>query len=60
MTWPNKYNKIATEDQKTEKCHQLCFELRQRWEGYMVKVISTIIGCLGGGIKELKEHRQLF
>ena len=27
----------------------------------MVKVIPTIIGCLGGGMKELKENvRQIF
>ena len=27
----------------------------------MVKVISTITGCLGGGMKELKESiRQIF
>ena len=37
------------------------FELRERRESYMVTVIPTIIGCLGGVIKELKEIiRQIF
>ena len=31
------------------------FELRERREGFTVNIIPTIIGCLGGGIKELKE-----
>ena len=29
-------------------------KLRERREGYAVKVIPTINGCLGGGMKELK------
>ena len=29
-------------------------KLRERQEGYAAKVIPTINGCLGGGIKELK------
>ena len=40
---------------KIRRYGQLCFELRERREGYTVAVIPTIIGCLGGGIKELKE-----
>ena len=36
-------------------------ELRERQKGYMVKVIPTIIECLGGGMKELKENiRPMF
>ena len=33
-------------------------ELRERREGYTVKVIPTVIGCLGGGIKELKVNMK--
>ena len=61
LAYPNEYNKIAKRDEKIEKYHQLCFKLRERREGYTVKVNSTITGCLGGGIKELKESiRQIF
>ena len=40
---------------KITRYRQLCFELCERREGFTVNVIPMIIGCLGGGIKELKE-----
>ena len=55
MACPNEYIKIAKRDEKIAKYNRLCFELRERREGYTVKVIPAIIGCLGGGMKELKE-----
>ena len=61
MACPNQYNKIGKRDGNTVKCNRLCFELREQREGYMVKVIPTVNGCLGGGMKELKESiRQIF
>ena len=61
MACPNEYNKIAKRDEKIAKYSRLCFELRERQEGYTVKVIPTITGCLGGGMKKLKENiRQIF
>ena len=61
MAYPNENNKIAKRDEKIGKHNRLCFELRERREGYTVKVVPTIIGCLGGGMKELKESiRQIF
>ena len=61
MACPNENNKIAKRDEKIGKYNRLCFELRERREGYTVKVVPTIIGCLGGGMKELKESiRQIF
>ena len=57
---PNEYNKIVIGDEKIEKYHQLCFEFREQREDYMLKVISMIIGCLGGGIKELREYQTNF
>ena len=54
-------NKIAKRDEKIGKYSRLYFELRERRQGYTVKVVPTIIGCLGGGMKELKESiRQIF
>ena len=61
MACPNEYNKIAQRDGKIGKYGRLCFELRERREGYQLKVIPTIIGCLGGGMKELKKsNKQIF
>ena len=54
MVFPNEYNKITKQNEKIGKCNRSCFELRERRERYTVKVIPTITGCLGGGMKELK------
>ena len=56
MACPNESNKEAKREEKMRKYHQLCFELRERREGHTVIVMSTVIGCLGGGIKELKAN----
>ena len=61
MVCPNENNKIAKRDKKIRKYNRLCFESREQRESYMVKVISTVTGCLGRGMKELKESvRQIF
>ena len=61
MACPNENNKITKRDEKIGKYNRLCFELREWREGYTVKVVPTIIGCLGGGMKELKESiREIF
>ena len=61
MACPNENNKIAKQIEKIGKYNRLYFELRERQEGYMVKNVPAIIGCLGGGMKELKESiRQIF
>ena len=58
VTCSNKYNKVVKRDEKIGDYPRLCFELRERREGYTVKVTPTITGCLGGRIKELKESIQ--
>ena len=55
MACPIESNKDTKRMNKITTYRQLCFELRERREGFMVNVIPTIIGCLGGGIKQLKE-----
>ena len=61
LAYPNENNKIAKWDEKIGKYNRLCFELRERRDGYTVKVVPTIIGCLGGGMKEVNESiRQIF
>ena len=58
MAYPNESNKEAKREEKIRKYEQLCFELRERREGYTVKVILMDIGCLGGGMKELKVNMK--
>ena len=61
MACPNENNKIAKRDENIGKYRRLCFELRERREGCKVKVVPSIIGCLGGGMRELKESiREIF
>ena len=61
MACPNEANKETKRDEKIRKYQQLCYELRERRDGYKVMVILTIIGCLGGGMKGLKEKvKQIF
>ena len=38
-----------------KKYQQLCYEIRERRYGYKVKIIPLVIGCLGGGMKRLKD-----
>ena len=61
MAFPNENNKMAKRDEKIGKYNRLWFEFRERREGYTAKVIPTIIGYVGGGMKELKQSiRQIF
>ena len=54
MACPNEANRQVKLEEKIKKYEQLCFELRERQEGYMVKVIPIVIGCFGGGMKQLE------
>ena len=56
MACPMESNRMKKRDDKVTKYQQLCFEVRERREGYTVEVIPTIIGCLGGGMKELRTN----
>ena len=61
MACPNGNNKTAVLDEQIGKYNRLCFELQERPDDYTVKVIPKIIGCLGGGMRELTESiRQIF
>ena len=60
MACPNEANKEVKREEKIRKYQQLCFELRGPREGYTVMVIPMIIGCLGGGMKELKQDLGKF
>ena len=58
MARPNEANRQVKPEEKIKKYEQLCFELRERREGYTVKVIPIAIECLDRGMKELKTDMQ--
>ena len=58
MACPNEANRQVKREEKIKKYEQLCFELKERREGYTVKVIPIVTGCLGGGMKGLKTDMQ--
>ena len=61
MACPNEKNKDEKREEKIRKYQQLCFELRERRQGYTVKFVPVIIACLGGGIKQLENDvRKIF
>ena len=38
------------------KYQQLCYEIRERRDGYKVKITPVVTGCRGGGMKRLKDE----
>ena len=61
MACPNEKNKDEKREEKMRKYQQLCFELRERRQGYTVTFVPVVIGCLGGGIKQLENDvRKIF
>ena len=61
MACPNESNKEKKREEKMRKYQQLCYEIRERRDGYKVKIIPVVIGCLGGGMKKMKDDvKELF
>lgn len=54
MACPAERNKETTRKEKMNKYQQLCFELRERRRGFKVKLIPVVIGCCGGGTKDVR------
>ena len=54
-SYPYESNIHEKRIEKLQKYQQLAFELRKRREQYRVTVVPLVIGCLGGGIKQLTE-----
>ena len=53
MACPHESNIHEKRIEKLRKYQQLAFEMRERREQYRVTVVPLVIGCLGGGIKQL-------
>ena len=61
MACPNESNKEKKREEKMRKYQQLCYEIRERRDGYKVKIIPVVIGCLGRGMKKMKDDvKELF
>ena len=45
MVCRNEMNKEEKRTEKIRKCQQLCYEIRKRREGYVVKMTQSVIGC---------------
>ena len=61
MTCPNEMDKEEKRTEKIRKYQQICYEICQRREGYIVKMIPSVTLCLGGGMKQLKSDlKELF
>ena len=52
MACPQQHSLETKQAEKLTKYRQLAFEMRERRPGYMVTMISVVIGALGGGIKK--------
>ena len=61
MSCPVELNKSTKGGEKIQKCQQLVFETSERLQGFKVKIILIIIGCLGGVIRQLtNDLNELF
>ena len=61
MACPMEINKEGTKREKITKYQQQMFDMRERRRGYRVVCILVVIGCLGGGISDMrKKTSELF
>ena len=61
LACPSEMSKKDKRTEKIRKYQQLCYKIRERSEGYIVKMIPSVIGCLGGEMKQLKSGlKELF
>ena len=52
MACPQQHNLETKGAEKLTKYRQLSFEMRERRPGYVVTVITIVVGALGGGLKK--------
>ena len=56
MACPAQANIANKRREKLQKYQQLAFEIRERRVGFMVEIVTLLIGCLGGGMEKLKNR----
>ena len=54
MACPNEKNISEKHREKLTKYQQLAFEMRQERLEYRVEIVPIVIGCLGGGMKQVE------
>ena len=54
MVCPNEKNISEKHHEKLSKYQQLAFEMREKRPEYRVEIVSIVIGCLGGGMKQVE------
>ena len=56
MACPAEANIAEQRREKLQKYQYLSFEIRKRRVGFMVEIVPLVVGCLGGGVRKLKEQ----
>ena len=59
MPCPYESNIQQKRIKKLQKNQPFAFKMRERREQYRVTVVSLVIGCLGGGIKQLTKGTKV-
>ena len=54
MACPNEKNIGEKHREKLTKYQQLAFEIREKRPEYRVEILPIVIGCLGGGMKQVE------
>ena len=54
MACPNEKNIGEKHREKLSKYQQLAFEMREKRPEYRVEIVPIVIGCLGGGMKQVE------
>ena len=54
MACPPEANIAEKHSEKLQNYQQFAFDIRERYAGFMVKIVPLVVGCLGGGMKKLE------
>ena len=54
MACPNEKNIGKKQHEKLTKYQQLAFEMLEKRPEYRVEIVPIVIGCLGGGMKQVE------
>ena len=54
MAYPNEKNIGEKHREKLTKYQQLAFEMREKRPEFRVEIVPIVIGCLGGGMKQVE------
>ena len=58
MACPDEKNIGEKHREKLTKYQQLAFEMREKRPEYRVEIVPIVVGCLGGGMKQVEFLRR--